>query len=152
MGTAAAETLPGLTPTEDLLLEVLIARHRLGERLWTFEARHRKAIGSLADKGLVASMHGIVEHTVRASLTPAAIKAYVSPKYVPPILRQPTEGGDAAETVVRHEWVPTIKGGWAPLAAPSQFRPESRGPDTEILHRTVTTTTTRWRREDTSTL
>lgn len=73
-----------VTPTQDLILEVLAARHRLGERLWTFDARHKKAIEALADLGLVTHMHGMVEKTVRASLTDEGIKRQVSDNYMPP--------------------------------------------------------------------
>lgn len=83
-----------LTPTEDLILEVLIARHRLGENLWTFDARHKRVIGSLADKGWVTPMHGMVENTVRASLTQAAIDKWVSDAYVPPIFKNLTTSTD----------------------------------------------------------
>jgi hypothetical protein len=76
-----------LTPTEDLAIETLLARHRLGETLWTFEARHRKTLEALADKGLVTVVHGTVEKSVRASLTEHAIDSFLSADYVPPILR-----------------------------------------------------------------
>lgn len=75
-----------LTPTEDLIMEVLIARHRLGETLWTFDARHSKTLNRLADRGLINPMHGIVEYTVRASLSDAFI-ANLGTNYVPPVLR-----------------------------------------------------------------
>lgn len=67
-----------LTPSEELVLEVLVARHRLGETLWTFDARLTKQIESLADLGYVMPMNGVVEKTVRASLTPVGIKILVS--------------------------------------------------------------------------
>lgn len=77
-----------LTPTEGLVMEVLAARHRLGEHLWTFDSRLNRAIESLADKGLVMPMSGQVERTVRAALTQEGLSAYVSDRYVPPILRE----------------------------------------------------------------
>lgn len=75
-----------LTPTQDLLLEVLVARYRLGEHFWTFDSRHKKMLEALASLGFVTVMHGLVENTVRASLTVAGIKAFASnSKYVSPL-------------------------------------------------------------------
>lgn len=76
-----------LTPTEYLVLDVLIARYRLGEHLWTFPSNVSRAIDSLAAKGLCHSMNGVTDHTVRAILTDAAVAEYISHKYVPPIAR-----------------------------------------------------------------
>lgn len=77
-----------LTPTEDLLMEVLAARYRLGESMWTFDKRHAKSLARLADRDLVRTMHGIVEKTVRTSLTQKGIDAYIDERYVPPIARK----------------------------------------------------------------
>jgi DNA-binding MarR family transcriptional regulator len=78
-----------LTPTEDLCLELLAARYRTGEDLWTFDSRHKRALESLQDKGLVNVVHGIVPKTVRASLTEDGKKEGLSDSYVPPIKRRP---------------------------------------------------------------
>lgn len=77
-----------LTPTEDLLLEVLIARYRLGESYWTFEQRHKSALEKLQSRGLVTVMHGVVENTCRASMTELAKKEYLSNSYEPPIFKE----------------------------------------------------------------
>lgn len=78
-----------LTPTQDLLLEVLIARYRLGESYWTFDSRHKKMLEALASLGLVTVMHGIVENSVRASLTAQSIGKYIEEsKYVSPLQEQ----------------------------------------------------------------
>lgn len=77
-----------LTPSEDLVMEVLAARYRTGERLWTFESRHRRTIDSLADKGLVSPLHGIVENTVRASLTETGIATCLSQGFKIPLVRE----------------------------------------------------------------
>lgn len=74
---------PHLTPTEELVLDVLAARFRLGERLWTFNASARRAIVKLADKGLVNEMSGITENTVRASLTDAGRDLWLSTSHAP---------------------------------------------------------------------
>lgn len=74
-----------LTPSEELVMEVLIARWRLGERLWTFSSRQKRTIERLAAKGYVTSMHGIVEKTVRASLTDKSVSENLTFNYIPPI-------------------------------------------------------------------
>lgn len=76
-----------LTPTEDLVLEVLAARHRLGETLWTFESRHAPAARRLEAKGLVNVIHGVVENTIRLSLTEQGKAACLSDDYTAPVLR-----------------------------------------------------------------
>lgn len=74
------------TPTEELILEVLAARHRTGEARWTFDrnATVTRALGSLADKGLVGSKSGIVEDTCLAWLTAAGKSRQLDPGYTPP--------------------------------------------------------------------
>ena len=70
-----------LTPTEDLILEVLAARYRLGEQLWTFSSRHGRALSSLESKGFIGLMGGIVEHTARAYLTDSGKREALSETY-----------------------------------------------------------------------
>lgn len=77
-----------LTPTEDLLIELLVARHRLGENLWTFDSRHKKALENLESKGYVGVMHGVTENTVRAYLTDTGKDKFMSSTYVAPLLKQ----------------------------------------------------------------
>lgn len=67
-----------MTPTQELILEVLIARTRLGETLWTFSSVHRPALSSLEERGLVFVMNGIVEKSVRASLTEKGVEKYLN--------------------------------------------------------------------------
>lgn len=62
-----------LTPTEDLILDGLVARFRLGDTLWTFDSRNTAALRRLEEKNLVSTMHGVTENTVRASLTEHAL-------------------------------------------------------------------------------
>ncbi|NKS29297.1 MarR family transcriptional regulator [Rhodococcus hoagii] len=80
-----------MTPTEELLLELLIARTRLGHHWWTFSsnAASRKAANALAYKGLVVVMHGIVESSFRAHLTDEARQRFMDNDYTPPILGGP---------------------------------------------------------------
>lgn len=77
-----------LTPSQDLFMEVLSARYRTGERLWTFETRHAKTSQVLEAKGLITTMHGIVEKTFRASLTEAGRSLYLDSEYESPIERK----------------------------------------------------------------
>lgn len=73
-----------LTPTQQLILDGLAARHRLGERVWPFSTRLRPALDALESAGLITLMHGNVERTVRASLTEAGQAAVLAPGYTPP--------------------------------------------------------------------
>lgn len=71
------------TPTQSLIIEVLIARRRLGERLWTFDSNITKQLESLASAGWVDVMSGITENTVRASLTDRGLARWLSYPYEP---------------------------------------------------------------------
>jgi len=77
-----------VTPTEDLVLELLIARTRLGHHIWTLSANStvKKALSSLEVKGEVGWKHGIVERTYLAWLTDDAKIRHMSNDYVAPIL------------------------------------------------------------------
>lgn len=74
-----------VTPTQELLLEVLAARTRLGETLWTFDARFAGQLRQLEAEGLVEVMSGTIEKTVRASLTSKGQDAMLSSVYWPPM-------------------------------------------------------------------
>lgn len=74
-----------LTPTQDLILDVLAGRYRLGDTLWTFDSRLSPAIDGLSDLGLVQPMHGTVHKTVRASLTEAGIAASMINDFTPTV-------------------------------------------------------------------
>jgi len=77
------------TPTEELILEVLTARTRLGETFWTFSSRPgiTGAAKVLERKGLVFLMSGQVERTFRAGLTERGKEEMLFKDYVPPIER-----------------------------------------------------------------
>jgi hypothetical protein len=81
----AIDPVVELTPTENLILELLIARFRLGEKLWTFDSSVSKQVDSLSRKGYVLPLNGIVPKTVRAMLTEEAIAKFLTYDYVPPI-------------------------------------------------------------------
>jgi len=73
-----------LPPTQYLILEVLAARARTSETLWTFPARLRSHIEQLADIGLIGWKAGVAPRTVMAWLTDAGKAATMSPPYVSP--------------------------------------------------------------------
>ncbi len=71
-----------LTPAEDLLIEVLIARHRLGEPFWTFDYCQRPVLKRLEAKGLVTTKAAPPPH-IQARLTLTAVRAFMSNPYTP---------------------------------------------------------------------
>lgn len=75
-----------LAPTHYLILEVLAARYRLGEALWTFPSRPAivVALDKLADLDLVGWKGGVAPKTVRVWLTETGRKAALSETYEPP--------------------------------------------------------------------
>ena len=87
--THAPDEYDTLPITQQLVLEVLAARTRLGEKLWTFPAGAQRALNLLESRGLVTQMHGTVERTVRASLTDAGRALALDPDYTPPAQRAP---------------------------------------------------------------
>ena len=85
-----SEAVP-LTPTESLVLEVLGARARTGEQLWTFDTSTMRPARSLEAKGLIAVHSGIVEKTYRASLTDEGRdQVFSSYTYLPPVAQMHT--------------------------------------------------------------
>ena len=73
-----------LTPTQDLILEVLAARHRLGEPHWPFERRHRKALDALTNRGLISYESDVMPGLYRARLTHQGRSEALSATYVSP--------------------------------------------------------------------
>jgi hypothetical protein len=59
-------TTINFTPTEELILDVLQARIRLGENIWNFDSRLKPSIEKLQAKGLVNFKGGNVENTLLA--------------------------------------------------------------------------------------
>lgn len=72
-----------LPPTQYLILEVLAARYRTGEQVWTFPTRFRGALRGLAYTGLVAYKSGVVGRTYLAWLTEAGKTSALSSDYHP---------------------------------------------------------------------
>lgn len=69
-------------------MEVLAARHRLGETLWPFDTRCMPAIRKLAEMGLVNHKHGIVDKTEQVWLTDHGRESFVMADYIPPIFKK----------------------------------------------------------------
>lgn len=73
------------TPTEDLIIEVLTARTRLGNQVWTFESRNNKALNQLEVRGLVGYKSASVEGYSLVWFTADGIKLMFGNKYHTPI-------------------------------------------------------------------
>jgi len=74
-----------LTPTADLIMEVLAARHRLGEPFWHFDIRHTKALNELASARLIWWQRGSQPKTAQVFLTDTGrASEYLSGTYVAP--------------------------------------------------------------------
>lgn len=82
------DTIPTIptTPLQEMILEVLAARHRLGEHVWTFERNGpvTMALLYLAKVGLIEFKHGVVEKTYLAWLTDAGRGQQLSDNYQTP--------------------------------------------------------------------
>lgn len=77
-----------LPPTQYLIMEVLAARWRLGERMWTFPDRLRPALNALQKRGLLWWRSAPTQHDVQAYLTDAGRAAAMSDTYVIPADRR----------------------------------------------------------------
>ena len=74
-----------LPPTQYLVLDVLAARWRVGERLWTFPSVLSRAARALERLGLVAWKRGVDHGTIVAWLTEAGRDAVLDPDHVLPL-------------------------------------------------------------------
>ena len=72
-----------LSPTEYLVMEVLAARFRLGERQWPFPNRVRPALRKLEAKGLIVFKDGVTEGVQSARLTLDGEHMFLDLGYVP---------------------------------------------------------------------
>jgi hypothetical protein len=78
-----------LTAAQDQMLDLLIARHRLGEPFWPIDNALRRTAKVLEGKGLIEILHGHVDGTFRASLTAKALEKYVKKAtYTAPLERR----------------------------------------------------------------
>lgn len=73
--------------TQELIVEVLIARYRLGELLWPFPTRAGRSLRALTDKGIIGYQSASTEGSYNVWFTDEGKKRYLSFNYVPPILR-----------------------------------------------------------------
>jgi len=73
-----------LPPMQSLMLEVLAARYRFGEQIWTFESRLKRYAQALENLGLVGWKSGIVEKTILVWLTNDGKSSVLSDTYIPP--------------------------------------------------------------------
>lgn len=76
-------TLGDLKPTELLIMEVLVARRRLGETWWPFATVFSKQLRSLEKKGFVEVKSGVVE-SIDAMITELGFSCATRYSYVPP--------------------------------------------------------------------
>lgn len=67
-------TLAKLTAPQELMVDLLVARHRLGEPFWPVSTKLTRTYHELKEKGYVSILNGHVEGTVRLMLTDAAQK------------------------------------------------------------------------------
>lgn len=73
-----------ITPTEYLVMEVLVARWRLGEISWPFPNFVLPALRRLQDRGMIDYQSNVVEKTQRAWMTQAGMDLVLHPDYIPP--------------------------------------------------------------------
>lgn len=97
---------PAQTPTEELMMEVLAARYRLGENLWTFPTRSAfvKAANGLAGKGMVWWKHGVAQGTIQVFLTDEGKKNVLLEGYVSPLEKSLIRGS----RVKMHEFLDRV--------------------------------------------
>lgn len=76
-----------LPPTQYLIMEVLAARYRLGEQLWTFPRYLRASMEQLARRQLIGWRHG-PSADIQAWLTDKGREHSLLPDYVPPSQRE----------------------------------------------------------------
>lgn len=91
-----------LTPLENLVVEVLVARYRLGEPSWSFDNSVTKTLNALAKKGYVKQLPHRPGNPVSASLTDEAIALNLSHDYVPTIAANNPELTEAFKAITEN--------------------------------------------------
>jgi len=104
---------PDVSPTAELVLEVLIARHRLGEPFWPFTTRVSRALDELASRGWVAHWDGPIPRTRNAKLTTVGRDRWLTPGYRPsgapmPDDRSAVHGWVSAVAASPHRSLPVV--------------------------------------------
>lgn len=83
-----AKDFQNLPTKQDLIVEVLMARHRLGEPFFAIDVRLDKALTALAERGIVEVFTDMPSHH-RARLTDAARQLlFVESTYKSPLEKQ----------------------------------------------------------------
>ena len=77
-----------LTPMQDLIMNHLASRYRLGHTMWPFSTKLRKHIHVLEGFGLVGTKSGVMPKTIEIWLTQFGKDEYLSPTYIAPIMRE----------------------------------------------------------------
>lgn len=73
------------TPTEELIIDVLLGYRRLGELMWNFDIRNKAAIDRLVVAGLIGYKYGYVPRRFNVWLLDSVWEEYLSEsEYVPP--------------------------------------------------------------------
>lgn len=80
--------MTSFSPTEELILEVLAARYRLGENNWSFHKRFKSKIDFLAQRGYVNYKASSVENFLLVSFTDKGKEECLHYDYNPPILKK----------------------------------------------------------------
>jgi hypothetical protein len=91
VGLPDTDTLP---LTQQLVMEVMAARYRLGENIWPFDRRAKNALAALSQAGYIGFKSGIVDHTFNVWLTDEGKAACMSATYKMP--RPRVEQNDGA--------------------------------------------------------
>lgn len=84
-------TEPDLTPIQELIMNQLAARHRLGHTMWPFSTKISKHLRALEGLGLINTKSGVVQGTMEAWFTNLGKSHYLSPTYVAPIFDEHTK-------------------------------------------------------------
>jgi hypothetical protein len=91
-----------LTPTEDLVLDVLLARLRTGENYWTFNSKLLPTLKKLEARNLIWYKAAGVENAYSVWMEDAAKKHYLgNSTYVSPIEKELKEAKEEVEVLKR---------------------------------------------------
>lgn len=132
----AADVLDTLPPTQQLLLETLAARLRLGHTHWTFSHRCAPAAKALVDDGLITTRSGPLPGRFEARLTTTGQTATLDPDYTPPGQAKKRNHIDAPTfLLLRHACIPLWHafGGMPYLVGSALQRPDWRDVDVRLI-------------------
>jgi hypothetical protein len=90
------------TPTQDLILDVLVSRRRLGELIWPFSTELTRQLMQLEGLGWVHILSGQVEGSIRAQLSDAGVKEFIeNSSYESPLMKKLQELEQDVEVLTR---------------------------------------------------